>query len=556
MNHKIPTLFLLALSLWFPAKASADEIRDLRPATLKANYDDLEGLALYANPRDGSLGRDLWDNTQRSVITELLPNIPAPGSSPTQQKMVMGALLTVANPGLIQDDIRIEPGKDILTLRLKRLNQIGAYKQAFQIYSALGIEPYTHDLAEAGIKAMLFNGERSLACLEYKTIEDRDFQSEFWTNITDYCRYVLAGANKEAEQQARDVLADSPLPTLRNIALKSSYKVSYTPNTFKKISELERAVLIAEDRVNWPQLSTTYLKNMPLNHLGILIAKKSLNNDERFMVLARGANRGLVSQSMLTEFYTRIYDEDLRHKDSAANLGWKTIPYAHYKLQKTRDSDEQWQHILSTYPYAKTYGYAALAPFTNVMQTLDISGKTPNQIRDSLRIINYAGENVPARWVKYFSTLKNSSNFNRSLYFLAKIWEEKTPAEMEQDPVIQQFLAEHEKTLKLKYFNIIENLDKSDENIHNADEIYVNGFDLTFRDGYVMPMPRVWDRLVNSSQNKRIGEAVLLSTAMLRKQDLGNHYPVVVGDVLQTLNNVGLTKTSKNIVLELVLDQL
>ena len=70
-----------------------------------------------------------------------------------------------------------------------------------------------------------------------------------------------------------------------------------------------------------------------------------------------------------------------------------------------------------------------------------------------------------------------------------------------------------------------------------------------------MPMPRVWEQLVNSNQHKRIGETVLLSTAILHKQSIGDHYPGGVGDVLQSLTNVGLTKTSKNLVLELVLDK-
>lgn len=559
MTPRIFAFCLFAVSLWLPSLAIADEIQSekkTRPANLRVDYEYMEGFGLYANPKDGSLGRDLWDNSRRSVITEMLANLPAPvKSSPTQQRLVMGALLSVANPNLIEDDIRIEPGQDILTLRMKRLNSFGAYKQAFKIYTAIGKEPYTHDLAEAGIIAMLMNGERSLACLEYKTMEARDFQSEFWDNITRYCQFVLAGDNKDVAEAARQRLAEASLPTLRNIAQKSSYKVSYDTANFKKISEVERAILMAEDRVNWPQLSTAFLKKIPLKHLGMIIARTDLSNDQQFIVYAQGAARGLVGPDMISKFYTKVFDEDLRQLDSPGNLGWKSIPYAYVQMQKSRDNDEKWSHILPTYGYMDTYGAAVFSPFAGLMQTLDIDGKNVDQIYDSLRIIKYSGENIPGRWVKYFSEVKNTSKFNRTLYFLAKIWEEKSAEEMAQDPVIQQFLDEHKKKLKLNYFNIIENLDKSDENIHNADEIYVNGHDLTFTESYVMPMPRVWDRLVNSSQHKRIGEAVLLSTAMLRKQALGDHYPDVVSDVLQTLNNVGLTKTSKTLILEMVLEQ-
>ena len=70
-----------------------------------------------------------------------------------------------------------------------------------------------------------------------------------------------------------------------------------------------------------------------------------------------------------------------------------------------------------------------------------------------------------------------------------------------------------------------------------------------------MPMPRVWNQLVNSSQDKRIGETVLLSSVMLHKHSLVDLYPGVASDVLQSINTVGLTNISKALALESVLDQ-
>ncbi|MFP4314474.1 MAG: hypothetical protein ACLFR0_09145 [Alphaproteobacteria bacterium] len=536
--------------------ALAQEEEDLRPAILRVNYNDLESFGLYTNPREGSLGRDLWDNSRRSLITGLLPKLPLPGKSPSQQKMLMGALLTAANARLIEDDIDIEPGKDVLTLRLEKLNAMGAYKQSFQIYSALGSEPYHINLAKAGTTALLFNGERSLACLEYKTMEDRAFESEFWNEITRYCRYVLAGENKEDVKNAQSGLKESKLPTLRSIAANKDYSINHGTNSFKKISELEKAILVAENRVNWPDISTAFLQKLPLNQLGIFLARPDLEPTEEFLIKVQAAKRGLIHPHMLGEFYDDIYENELRQAESADGLGWKKIAYAYHHLQKERADSDKWQHILSVYPFIDTYGPIVLSPFAAHMQTINIEGQSDSIIENALRIINYAGENIPGQWIKHFESRENSSKFDLSLYFLAQIWQEESSDDMLEDPKIQAFLQDRGKKLQLNYYNIIENLDKRFENIHNADEIYGNELDLTFTENYVMPMPRVWDRFVNSSQNKRIGETVLLSTVMLRKQSLGYHYPGVARDVLLSFNNVGLTKTSKNLVLELVLEQL
>lgn len=537
------------------AKDAKQNERDLRPAVLRANFDAIESLGLFSTPREGSLGRDLWDNSRRSVLTELIPLLPEPGTSPVHQRLVMGLLLSNANARLIEDNIETEAGKDLLTLRLEKLNEFGAYKHSAQIYSKLGAEPYHINLARAGMTAMLFNGERSLTCLEFKTMEDRDFDSEFWDEITKYCKYVLAGDDDENTKNARNALKKSSLPTLRNIGENSNYKVSYSKTSFNKISELEKAILVAEDRVLWPKISTSLLKNMPLNHLGIFMSRADLNANEEFLIMVHAVKRGLSNPSLLGKFYDEIFEKELRQRESGAGLGWKSIAYAYHNAQKARQDDEKWEHILSAFSAAKNHEAQSLSPFATVMQTISIEEKSNNVIKKALRIINYAGENIPGRWLKFFSRTKNSTKFDRSLYFLAQIWQETSTQGMLEDPEIQAFLDQNSDKLKLNYFNIIENVDKRGKNIHNADKIYGNSFDLTFTESYVMPMPRVWDRFVNSSQDKRIGEAVLLSTAILRKQSLDDHYPGIVRDVLQSFNNVGLTKTSKLLVLELILEQ-
>lgn len=549
----LTTIALYGLAVFPSAPIMADEIK-LRPAVLDFDLEKLETVGLYSDTNDGSLGRDLWTNSRRSEVVELLPLIPAPDKSPTQQALVMGALTTLADIDQLDDYRKVEDGKDIFTLRLQKLNEIGAYKQSFEMYSLIGAEPYHLNLATAGITALLMNGERSLACLEYKTMEDRDFDSEFWKNLTLYCRYVTA--SDQQKKDLKDSFSESSLGVLQNIAKNQKYKVSYSKNAFKDLSELERAILIADDRIIWPKISNQFLRSIPNYDVGIFLARKNLSIHERFMVMAYASKIGLTSPAMLKEFYTEIYDSELRQSDSPNNLGWMRIPYALHQARDSKDSDEQWQLINSVLPLAKTYGYQSLSPFADILKTIDWERQSDHSIEAGLRIINAAQNNLPGKLIKYYSKKKINSKFDRHVYFLTKLWDFQSSEITLEDPEIVRFFELYNKGAGLNYFKVIENVDKPKKNIHNADKFYVNEESLTLIDGYVMHMPRVWDRLINSSRHKRIGEAVLLSTAILHEQDLRDKDPNIVGDVLQTLSNVGLTKTSKNLVLEQVLDKL
>ncbi len=547
-------VILAAFFAAIPAQAQTEaKAVKKRPAVLDVNYNRMESLGLFNTPGDGSLGRDLWDNTRRSFLVGFLAKIPSPSpDSFTHQRMVNGLLLSEANAGLIVDDIDIEPGKDILTLRLNRLNQMGAYKQAFDLYSKLGQEPYHSDLAKAGITAMLYNGERSLACLEYKTVQNRDFSDEFWLDISLYCNYAL---NDEQDLDARNDLDRSPLKTFKNIAANAGYKLSYSSKRLNDLQDLERAILVAEDRLIWPDITKSFLENLPLNHLGILVARTELSNNDRFLVLSTAANRGLVGNKRLKSFYTRVYDEELRQLDNPQNQGWKTIPLAYHNIEKARTSEEKWDHLRSAMEYMDTYGAGALIPFGQSMQTLEVEGQNESVVLKAVKIIEASGENLPGKWYRYYTQINPETGAGKKMRLISGIMSNPEPSEILQDPVLQPYFEKLGEKDKNEYFNIIENLDKNLKDIHNAEAIYVNDYDLTFTEHYVMPMPRVWNQLVNSSHDKRIGEAVLLSTVMLHKHSLGDMYPGVASDVLQSINTVGLTNISKSMALESVLDQ-
>lgn len=535
----------IAEALKLPEKTKA--------AVLDVNLANLESIGLLKTPAENSLGKDLWNDTRRSFLTEFIPLIPEPGASPAHQRMVMGLLLSEASPQIIIKDEDITPGKDILTLRLEKLLELGAYLQAYKLYSQINAEPYHSNLAKAGILAMLLNGEKAVACLEYKTLDDRKFDDPFWDEMALYCNFLLS--TNEGKNKAAELLSLSSLGILRDIGSNPTFKINYTPEHFKSLDILERAILMAEGRIVWPALNGRMLREMPLGHLGMFLARKDLKKEERFIVLRAAALRGLANSSMLGEFYTSVFDSDLRQLENPQNLGWKQIPYAYQKAKTAHSEGEKWEYINSALPMIHEYSAHTFMPFGDLLQTLDAKDQSESTIQNGLSIIKASGTNFPGKWSRFYSQLDPKTKTQRKLVFISAMMATQGSASLIESPAILQYLDTLGEEKRIIYSSVIENLDRNLKNIHNADEVYGKEGDLTLPERYAMPTPRVWNQLIESSQNKRIGESVLLTSIMLRDIPLDEHYPGVIGDVLQSLNTVGLTNLSRSLALETVLDQ-
>jgi hypothetical protein len=534
-------------------KAEAKPIKK-RPAVLKVDYNQLEALGLYTTPAEGSLGRDLWSNTRRSFLMEFLPLLPDPTSSAAHRHMVMGLLLSEANPALIENDVRVEAGKDVFTMRLERLNEMGAYHYSYKLFSKVSDEPYHENLAKAGIIAMLFNNERSVACLEYKTMVDRDFSHPFWGDMAIYCDYVLG--DEQGKIAAREAMQQSELQILRDIAADDNFKINYSTARFEDISEFERALLVAGKRVVWPEISRSSLSKLPLNHLGIFVSRNDLSKDERFLVLTEAARRGLIDSSILGSFYTQVFDEELRQLENPGNIGWKQLPFSYQRAKFAQTDAEKWNFLLRAFDGFDHYGAASFMPFATILQTIDIQEQKASTALKSLKIVSLASVNYPGRWARFYSQLSAETKLEHKLIFIAELMTASNiDEELMKTEKISGFLGKLDEDLRIKYSSIIENVDKDYKNIHNAGEIYGKDLDLTLADRYVMPVPRVWNQLVNSSQNKRIGEAVLLTSVVLRDAPLGKQYPGVITDVLHSLSTAGLTNLSRNLSLEIILEE-
>ncbi len=550
------TLFLTVacISLFLSGNIYAQEPEEenRRPSTLEVNYGNIESAGLYSNAREGSLGKDLWDGTQRSYLIGLIERLPSYMSSRTFRRLIKRALLSETNSRLIQNDIEIEPGHDLLTVRIEKLLDMGLYAEAFELYGLLNKEPYHERLARAGVLAMLYNREKPLACLEANTFGNRFTDEIFWQEFQAYCNHSLSD---KPDKRDIEILKSSGKKMFQTLAAGGRYNFTYAPKKFEKLSQLEQAVLVAEKSLGLGSLGTMKFSDIPARHLALLLGSEKITESQKTLLSIQAVDKNILEAEDLDKLYAL---SDAGEKPFESLAEWQKPAHFLYKVKNAKKDAEKW-NILSrnVFPMQNKYGAAALVPFAEIIQKLKPEAPNLSDIGHVLRILYVANLPVSPYWSEvldalYSKNMATSKEYKR-LYlstFLLKTEYRRSDIEKER---LQAFLNQKKSSYTVFLKNIIENLDKSYEDDHNAAKVYENDFDLTSAEDYVMPSVDVWDRLVLVSRNRNIGETILLSTFALQGAAMEEFYPGVVQNVLMSFNTVGLTNISREMVIETLL---
>lgn len=555
LKSKMPPIMLRLLSFFFlflisgvvPLHAQ-DNTKDenLRPRVLDVNLSRIESFGLLTRPQNGALGKDLWNKTSRASLKSLFPRLPHPSESNTLHKLVMGLLLSASNSRLLEGEIDPESGSDLLTLRIEKLLELGAYDYAFKMYIALNREPYHPRLAKNGILAMLFTGESALACLEYQTLQDRDFPEEFWKDLSLYCKNQLESSDENLKN-----LKTSSSKIFQNISKNKDYKFTYSPNAFKKLSQLEQSILISNNKLEIPPLSTAYLRKIPKSHVTAFLP---LNVDDykKFLILSVAIENGIIDTALLQDFYDNIYDRDLRKLSEPPETGWKRIPYFFKTLSKENDRDEKWAILQKSLNLIKSYPDGSFYPFINGIDSINIENADIEDIHTISRIVIKSGNFIPRRWANHLNTIENLYETHPKLALLSYYETPNYRKSEEQNnyitKAIGQFSTDSQENIKI----IMKNIDSPPLNKHNPTYSYEKQIDLTGKKNYVMPTYRVWDMFLSSSQNAKIGETILLSTLLLQGQKSGEIYPSIAKEIIGFYKNLGLTNIKKSLAYEMI----
>ena len=515
-----------------------------------------EGSGPYHTPVDGSLGLDLWNATQRPVAVKLMRAMPVETHSPSMQRLIAGTLYSKVDVGLMKGSDPIPPGDDLLTLRLNKMIEAGAYRQALDIYSGLTLGNPPQSVARAGVLSMLFSGEKSLACLELNTVKAEFGSVDFFKTVDAYCDVSLS-ANPSAA--SLDVLKASPDKLLFSLATQKDFSVTYTPAFFDKYTQLEKAALAGENRIVLTPQADRNFKDVPPTHLQILMRNSALTPKEKFILNVRSLEAGLMRGDDYKKSILASIDIDERKDPALAApadaADWERLPYFLQIAMNKKTDEEKWANIKAALPIGRTYGLSSLVPFADVIAKVRPQAPTFEEINTSMRVLSKAGTPIPDQWAQIIENYTPAAGQQDDYAeLLAAVYLSDSDNKNDKNRKKLAGLLAHTKDPHMFFVkDIIENVDNAGSKPHTPLAIYDNELDLTFRQDYVMPSMGVWNRLTEASKEGQIGETVLLSAAAVRETDLRDIHPDLFKDITASLKSVGLTDIARAMEIEAVL---
>ncbi len=511
----------------------------------------IESMGFSPREDHRSLGADLYRGSTRSAITELIKAQPPVSSSPAMQKLVNQVLLTAASTGELLADIQPGPGEDLLTLRMEKMIERGLYEEAASLYSNLDQEPYHERFAAAGITALIMTGKKALACVEVKTFYGNRNDSAIWKNLNLYCRYMMASA--ESPQKFDLDPAETDISgVLRNIVTTPGYTLNYTPSVFETLSALDRAFLVAENRLAVPADAEPAELQLPANHIQPLLNLPAQDMDTRLRWLDMGVRTGTLPGTAIAGFYkSAVIDE--KAAGPVADL------IRIYRKIKTADETADLPALLKqAIRLSAAYGPANLIPFLPAIEEMRTQPLDPQEVETVLVSELLANREISYDWLIGVANPdvslvpKDSALYKRLLIlgYLLGSSESRTP---EASAEIVNLVAQHNTQQETSLKRIIENIDKEPPPLNNGPKVYENGFDTAGNTGYTFPSAQGLDRLEGASHKNAVGETILLSNLVLSTASAEPPSPDALIAVTDSLKRIGLYDKSLALTAESVL---
>ena len=561
-------------------KATASPAKVPKPKTgITMDQTRMESLGQLTSPLNGGLGSDMWADTPRSIVMDLLPQMPSGSTLMPVQLLARRVLLTNGDAGLMRDNSRSSSDPDIFTLRIEKLLDIGAYRDAADLYTLIEGEPSNDRLSRAGILSLLHNGMPAQACLEARvakrdtpaadTPETAADPQNFWPQIDAVCMFVQAqslktagnAASKYAGTKNVEKSAVTGVPGSRILTLLVSrpgyrYNVG-SPEDILELPSFERAVLHGLGRFDYSRFKLRRLETIPARVLMIMATDENLPALRQIELNAEAARRGIITPGQLGKLYLSIAKKSQgAAPELAAGLPGRYAAFS--GTEKTSEKAQIAKALLAGSDGSET-GAAAMLPFASALSSIDPADLDKNMLDKVLTLMLRAGIVPPETWVKTWLGAESgdsSKSRNQTILYLANLLPENLPTESVpfSDEHLKPLFAPPESPQSIEIYAFFSGLGRVDA-LHNvlSDDVYEKHLDLTVPNDYVMPSSSLSEKLRESTSSGRIGETALLATVALKDYAPGKTHPGILRDVLKSLETVGLKEEALHIALEAVL---
>lgn len=519
------------------------------------DFGKLESFGTLETIEAGSLGQGLYAGADRYTLSSLISNIQPHSDLIALQKLTNRLLLTAANAGEINNDVVISNGADLTTLRLEAMLRRGMYIQAFGLVSKLDENLFYHPrISKAGVLAMLFSGEKGSACLENNANKDRFEKDEFWSVLGAYCAITLSDTPPESATQT---IEQSGYPIIKDVLSSKDYSFNYTPESFEKLSLIEKAILTAENKISLKTIDKDGIRNIPAPHLQALIKNSGNTPQQRILLISQAVNTGVLPPVALAEEFMLVNQHLAEEKRPPS--GMEELAPLIKKVKGTWHIEDPQAAIAKSIAYAQEFNPAFIIPFIETYAgQSSLDGFTLEQISLIVRAFIISDTTLPKTW--FANILARATPSDEEAFLKTKLV--MATAVLSPEKALNQFKTANYRTnfsqdrafQLLSYKNIIENIDNPTDQYARVRYIYENGFDSSWNKSYTMPPYAVLSELRSAAQKNVVTDVIALSNLLAAGIDGKTIYSGLVAEMLGNLTAVGLSKQAKEIVAQAILD--
>ena len=322
-------------------------------------------------------------------------------------------------------------------------------------------------------------------------------------------------------------------------------------------------MLHADNRIDFSGFNISDAQKMPHHVVRLLLDSPTISEEARFRLNVESARRGLISVQELTDYYNTLGEDIVGSRETSlkayANVGgWKRLPYLYFASGNVAKGEEMKTILTKAIQLEDEYGNAAIWPFLDIFKSLSPDSISDSMIRTGIRVFTHTITPIPdswaERWIASHNNLPTTYDQLSATDYAALL-----NSDISLDKVLQPIDKEEEVEGNLSHqqhlTNIIyEKLDKS-RKLHNyvPKIVYEKQEGLTPTDDYVMPLSGLLERLAESKKDKRLGETVLISSILLEPLKPSAIDGALLGQVLDSLITVGLTKEAQSLANEVML---
>ena len=543
MRLLIPSIFAFALCA--VSFAQADMLAPNKPPTPFEASEDfyvIEGAGLFQSGSAKALNVDLWSGSERAEITRMIKEMPVNSRNPVVRDLIEAVLLSESNTNVMSNYENLAPGDDLLTLRIYKLIEGGFYKDALQLYSVALESPHHEAIAKAGILAMLGSGEKSIACLEMKTLGPMSASDDFWSSFTNYCDYTLSDSPSE---QAQKALESTPHEILRSIAFNDSFIFPYTIEGWNSLSLLEQNILIAEGRIEAPIFDKRLLIKIPPRDMAALLSLETLNAVDRAALSIKAHEWGLADEEAIGSAYEQIEN---------ASTVLDGLPELYQRILVEEDAIARNEILIEAINLADKYGASAVSPFAKDFANATLSGLSDAQMRTVLWVFynsdTHAGTDIIENYVRDAQENIDQDGFSNNIRAISLIMQ--TPESHDLMTNMQNISIFHKNTQGEGQFDI-EQLDNPPSDDDNADKVYEKDVDAAPQKRQDKAFDELLEQLNRASRDNALGETVLLSIKMLSDRSIHALDEDYYLDVMEAFKKAELNEFSRKMAIERLL---